>query len=125
MMTIYAGTSGEQVGELAEITLAEMARAADDMSDAEVDRARAQMKAGMLMGLESPSNRAERLARMTQIWGRVPDLDEVVKKIDAVTRQSVRDFGAEMATSAKTAAALYGPVDGAPELGALLQKRAA
>jgi hypothetical protein len=37
----------------------------------------------------------------------------------------VRDFGAEMATSVKIAAALYGPVDGAPELGALLQKRAA
>ena len=125
MMTIYAGTSGEQVGELAEITLAEMARAAEDMSQAEVDRARVQMKAGMLMGLEGPSNRAERLARMTQIWGRVPDLDEVVEKIDAVTAQGVRDFGAEMATTAKTALALYGPVADAPELDVLLQKRAA
>ncbi|MCV2893035.1 M16 family metallopeptidase [Lentibacter sp. XHP0401] len=125
MMTIYAGTSGEQIGELAEITLAEMTRAADDMSQAEVDRARIQMKAGMLMGLESPSSRAERLARMTQIWGRVPNLDEVVAKIDAVALQDVRSFGAGIATSAKTALALYGPVADAPELGALLQKRAA
>ena len=42
------------------------------MTEAEVARARAQMKAGLLMGLESPSNRAERLARMLSIWGRVP-----------------------------------------------------
>ncbi len=55
------------------------------MSEAEVARARAQMKAGLLMGLESPSSRAERLARLMAIWGRVPTLDEVIGKIDAVT----------------------------------------
>jgi predicted Zn-dependent peptidase len=49
--------------ELVGLTVDELKRAADDMTDAEVARARAQMKAGMLMGLESPSNRAERLAR--------------------------------------------------------------
>ena len=50
------------------------------------------MKAGLLMGLESPSTRAERLARMLQIWGRVPTLEETVEKIDAVTPADVRDF---------------------------------
>ena len=39
----------------------------------------------MLMGLESPSARAERLARMLGVWGRVPTIDEIVAKIDAVT----------------------------------------
>ena len=72
--TVYAGTSGEQLGDLAAITIDELRRAADDMSEAEVARARAQMKAGMLMGLESPSNRVERLARLVQIWDRVPAL---------------------------------------------------
>ena len=43
------------------LTVDEMKRAADDMTEVEIDRARAQMKAGLLMGLESPSNRAERL----------------------------------------------------------------
>ena len=52
MTTIYAGTSGEQLGDLAEITIDEMKRAATDMTPAEVARARAQMKAGLLMGLE-------------------------------------------------------------------------
>ncbi|WP_433988769.1 putative zinc protease (plasmid) [Pseudoseohaeicola sp. NH-UV-7] len=125
MTTIYAGTSAGQIGELAEITVDEMKRAADDMSPAEVARARAQMKAGMLMGLESPSNRAERLARMIQIWDRVPDLDEVVQRIDAVTTGDVRDFAGHMATAARAAMALYGPVQKAPDLEKLQGRRAA
>lgn len=125
MMTIYAGTSADQMADLAGITVDEMKRAADDMSAQEVDRARAQMKAGLLMGLESPSNRAERLARMLQIWGRVPGLDEVVERIDGVTLPDVRALAERTATQAPAALALYGPVEGAPTLEALQERRAA
>ena len=125
MITIYAGTSGEELPDLAAITIDEMRRAADDMSTAEVARARAQMKAGLLMGLESPSNRAERLARMMQIWGRVPGVDEIVTNIDAVDTSAVRDFAGAMVTHANAALALYGPVSAAPTLEALNARRAA
>ncbi|MEM8576376.1 MAG: pitrilysin family protein [Pseudomonadota bacterium] len=124
MTTIYAGTSGAQVAELAGITIDEMKRAVD-LSPAEIARARAQMKAGLLMGLESPSSRAERLARLVQIWDRVPDLAETVERIDAVTETHVRDFAAHMAGQAPAALALYGPVDQAPSLEALEARRAA
>ncbi|AML50272.1 MULTISPECIES: M16 family metallopeptidase [Falsihalocynthiibacter] len=107
--TIYAGTSGEKLPELAEITVSEIRRAAEDMSEREIDRARTQMKAGMLMGLESPSSRAERLARMISIWGRVPSLSETVTKIDAVSRQGVADMAREMAENARISLATYGP----------------
>ena len=125
MMTIYAGTSGEQLPELASITIDEMKRAASDMSPAEVARARAQMKAGLLMGLESPSNRAERLARLVQIWDRVPPLSESIEKIDAVTTGDVRDLAQRMAETAPAALALYGPVEAAPGLETLKERRAA
>ena len=125
MMTIYAGTSAEQLPELATITIDEMKRAAEDMSPAEVARARAQMKAGLLMGLESPSNRAERLARLIQIWDRVPPLSETIEKIDAVTTGDVRDLAQRMAEAAPAALALYGPVEAAPGLDALQERRAA
>ncbi len=125
MMTIYAGTSEASMAGLAEITIDEMKRAAEDMRPDEVERARAQMKAGLLMGLESPSNRAERLARMIQIWGRVPGLDEVVKKIDAVTLADVRCLAEKIAQDAPAALALYGPVKDAPTLEALQTRRAA
>ncbi|WP_371226108.1 M16 family metallopeptidase [Roseovarius sp. 2305UL8-3] len=125
MMTIYAGTSSEQMEGLAQITVDEMKRAVGDMTQSEVDRARAQMKAGLLMGLESPSNRAERLARMLQIWGRVPDLSEVVERIDAVTLADVRGLAERTASTAPAAMALYGPVSSAPTLEALQERRAA
>ncbi len=123
--TIYAGTSADQVGELATITIDEMKRAADDMNPEEVARARAQMKAGMLMGLESPSNRAERLARLVQIWGDVPPLEETIAKIDAVSTGDVRAFAERLAINAPAALALYGPVSGAPTLAELQERRAA
>ncbi|WP_050929869.1 M16 family metallopeptidase [Aestuariivita boseongensis] len=123
--TIYAGTSGDQIAELAHITIDEMKRAADTMSPEEVARARAQMKAGMLMGLESPSNRAERLARLVQIWGEVPSLDDTIARIDAVTTGDVREFAERMAAEAPAALALYGPVGKAPGLDALTERRAA
>ncbi len=119
MMTVYAGTSGEQLSELATLTMDEMKRAADDMSAEEVARARAQMKAGMLMGLESPSNRAERLARMVAIWDVVPRIEDTIERIDAVTTGDVRAFGGSLITESGSAMALYGPVEAAPELAAL------
>ena len=117
-ITLYAGTSGEEIDDLMTLTMDEMKQAADDMSDAEVARARTQIKAGMLMGLESPSSRAERIARLLAIYGRVPDVDEVVTRIDAVSTADVRRF-AEGLTQAGTALALYGPVEAAPGLEAM------
>ncbi|GLQ34914.1 peptidase M16 [Amylibacter marinus] len=124
MMTIYSGTSGDDIAGLANLTIDELKRAASDMSEDEVARARAQMKAGMLMGLESASNRCERLARMVAIFGRVPALDEVIAKIDAVNASDVRAFGQSLCAGAP-ALALYGPVDNAPEVGQLARALAA
>ena len=114
-ITLYAGTSAEEIGDLAQLTVDELKRAADDMSEAEVARARTQIKAGMLMGLESPSSRAERIARLLAIYGRVPAVDEAVARIDAVSTADVRRYAGELTVSG-AALALYGPVEAAPTL---------
>ncbi|MEM9708080.1 MAG: pitrilysin family protein [Pseudomonadota bacterium] len=125
LMTIYAGTSGEEVRDLAELTVDELRRAGDGMSPEEVERARAQIKAGLLMGLESPSNRAERLARMVAIWDRVPPISETIEKIEAVTGEDIRALGARVASGAGGAMALYGQVGQAPALPELAARLAA
>jgi predicted Zn-dependent peptidase len=125
LTTIYAGTSADQIGELTAITMDELKRAASDMTPAEVARARAQMKAGLLMGLESPSSRAERLARLVSIWDRVPTLDEVIGKIDAVSTGHVTDFAANVAENGQAALTMYGPVAKAPRLAELRERLAA
>lgn len=124
-LTIYAGTSGTDVAELSTLCIDELRRAADDMSEAEVNRARVQMKAGMLMGLESPSSRCERLARMVMIWGRVPSLDEVVAKIDNVNTSGVAEYAARLCAKGMPSLALYGPVSEAPDVGILAERLAA
>lgn len=124
-LTIYAGTSGTDVAELSMLCIDELRRSADDMSESEVNRARVQMKAGMLMGLESPSSRCERLARMVMIWGRVPGLDEVVAKIDAVDTGAVVEYAARLCASGVPSLALYGPVGAAPNVSVLADRLAA
>ncbi|WP_179378858.1 M16 family metallopeptidase [Jannaschia marina] len=124
MLTVYAGTGAEDVGDLARLTIDELKRAADDMTEAEVARARAQMKSGMLMGLESPSSRAERLARVVAIWDRVPPLAETIGRIDAVDVAAVRAHAARL-TDGEPALALYGPVEHAPDVAALRDRLAA
>ncbi|MEM7241418.1 MAG: pitrilysin family protein [Pseudomonadota bacterium] len=124
MMTIYSGTSGEQIKELTEVTLHELRRATEDISEVEVNRARAQMKSGLLMGLESASSRCERIARMLIIHGRVPSLDEVIAKVDAVDVAAVRDFAAQLIAQ-KPALALYGPVSQAPDFEKITKQLAA
>ena len=122
LFTIYAGTSGDKIAELAGLTIDELRRSAEDMSEAEVARARQQMKAGMLMGLENPSARAERMARMISVWGRVPSLEEIITKIDAVNPDKVKIFAAGLCQKGVPAMALYGPVETAPDVGKLRAK---
>ncbi|SEK63572.1 M16 family metallopeptidase [Jannaschia helgolandensis] len=124
MLTVYAGTGAEDVGDLARLTIDELKRSAEDMTEVEVARARAQMKSGMLMGLESPSSRAERLARVVAVWDRVPPLSEAIEKIDAVDVAMVRAH-AEALTATVPALALYGPVEAAPDADVLRQRLAA
>ncbi len=125
LLTIYAGTSGADLPDLIGLTVEELKRTAEDFSPAELNRARAQMKAGLLMGLESPSARAERLARLVAIWNRVPELDETVARIDAVTLEGLRAHGAGLAEMGRTAMALYGPVSEAPSLTQITERLAA
>lgn len=118
MMTIYAGTGAGELAQLVELTADELNRAARDLGEAEVARARAQTKAGLLMGLESASARAERLASMLSAWGRVLPLEEVVERIDAVGVAQAR-AAAERLAAGTPALALYGPVEQAAPVEAL------
>ncbi|GMG81821.1 pitrilysin family protein [Paralimibaculum aggregatum] len=124
LFMVYAGTGAEDVGELANLTADELARAAADLSETEIARARAQTKAGLVMGLESPSSRAERMAAMMSIWGKVLPLEETVAKIDAVDAAAARAVAARI-LAGPPSLALYGPVQRAPDAAALARRLAA
>ncbi|WP_068306780.1 pitrilysin family protein [Pararhodobacter sp. CCB-MM2] len=121
-ITVYAGTGGKDIRDLANLTIDEFRRATQDMTEAEIARARTQMKAGLLMGLESPSSRAERLARLLAIWGRIPELGETIGRIDAVDMRAIRGYAEKLVTDGRLSMALYGPVEQAPSLEALRER---
>ena len=124
MLTIYAGTGGGEIRGLVELTADELRRAIGDLAESEVARARAQTKAGLVMGLESPSARAERLAAHVAIWGRAIPLAETVERIDAVGVAEARAALASFVAS-PPALALYGPVEAAQPVSELSARLAA
>ncbi len=124
-LTIYAGTGAQEVRALSDLIIDELRASAETLTEDEVARARAQLKAGMVMGLESPSNRAERLARSVAIWGRAQSLEEVVSRIEAVDLATARAVAETLCAAARPALALYGPVRDAPGLGEIACRLAA
>jgi predicted Zn-dependent peptidase len=112
MFGLYAGTDAADVAELMRVVVGEIHAAAETISEAEVSKAKAQMKAGLLMALESSGARAEQLARQMFAWGRVIPLDELVARIEAVSVESTRAAGRALIARGKPAVAALGPGPG-------------
>jgi predicted Zn-dependent peptidase len=106
---VYAGTGEEQLAQLVPLVCDELNKVTQAVTPAELARARAQMKAGMLMSLESTYSRCEQLARQMHIFGRPLDIAEIVSQIDAVNEEAVRRVAARLFKSRPTLSAL-GPV---------------
>ncbi len=108
---IYAGTGRDEAAELVNVVAGETARLARDAGDREVARARAQLKAGLLMSLESSANRCEQLARQTLIFGRVLPTEELIAKVEAVDVAAARAALERVLTAGAVTLAAYGPVE--------------
>ncbi len=121
---IYAGTGESEAAELMPVTLEELAKVQLAVSEAELNRARAQLKAGLLMSLESTGSRCEQLARQWQIFGRVIPAAETVAKIEAVTQADVCAVAAKIFKSRPTLATI-GPIGQVPKLSSIIDSLAA
>ena len=89
---VYAATSPEHSNELVTLTTGIMMSIAEQVSEAEVARAKAQLKSSLVMNLESASSRADQIARQYLAFGYVPSISSLVAKIDAVTAEQVRSL---------------------------------
>jgi predicted Zn-dependent peptidase len=121
---IYAGTGESEAAELMPVTLEELAKVQHDVTGAELNRARAQLKAGLLMSLESTGSRCEQVARQWQIFGRIIPAAETVAKIEAVTEQDVREVAAKIFRTRPTLATI-GPIKQVPRLSKIIDRLAA
>ena len=121
---IYAGTGESEAAELIPVTLDELHKVQRDVSEAELARARAQVKASLLMSLESTGSRCEQLARQIQVFGRVIPTAETVGRIEAVGIADVEAAATRLFRGRPTLAAM-GPAGHVPGLPAIAERLAA
>ena len=108
---VHAATGPEDVQRLMPVIVDELERSVDSITDKEVQRARAQLRAGLLMTLESPAARAGQLARQLLLFGRIIEPDELVARIEAIDAGQVRALAGRLFAGTPTLASV-GPVNG-------------
>lgn len=109
LFAIYAGTGPDEVAELLPATCAVLKQSLTGFTEQELTRAKSQLKATLLMGLESTSGRCERLANQFLIYGRHIPTPEIVAKIEAVTLADVQQLLGRLLQSKPTLTTL-GPI---------------
>ena len=112
---VAAATGADDVEELVPVMLEELQKSARDITDAEVGRVRAQIRAGLLMSLESPSSRAGQLARQQILWGRPIPLQETVDRINRIDAERVKHVAGQIFANTRPSLAGIGPVGRMPD----------
>jgi predicted Zn-dependent peptidase len=118
---LYAGTDETDAPELMRVMIDEIGNATETLNEAEIARAKAQMKAGLLMALESSEARLGQIARQMLAYGRPIPLDEIVAKVDAVTVERARAAGAALIRRSRPAIAALGPGSGLESTAAIAE----
>jgi len=121
LFVLYAGTDQADAPELMRVVTDQIAGATESLNETEVARAKAQMKAGLLMALESSEARIGQLARQMLVYGRPIPLDEIVAKIDAVSVDSARAAGRALVARSRPAIAALGPGTGLESTAAIAE----
>lgn len=106
---VHAATGRSDIAELVPVILTELANAGEDIVQEEVDRARAQYRAGLMMSRESPASRASQIARQLLLYGRPIEIEELMERLSNLTVSRLKDLSARLFSSKPTVAAV-GPV---------------
>ena len=107
---IYAGAGKDHTHELVPVICDEVVKIAQSVRDDELDRARAQLKASLLMSLESPSARCEQLSRQMLIFGRPIPASEIIERIDEVDADALTGAARRLIEGARPTVTALGPV---------------
>lgn len=103
---VYAGTGEQEVTELIPVLCDEINKITEGVSSEELARTKAQIKAGILMSLESTSARCERLAQHMFLYGRPLTSAEIVAQIEAVDEAAILRAARRVMASKPSFAAL-------------------
>lgn len=114
---VHAATGEEELAELAPVIVAELMKAAEGIRADEVTRARAQMRASLMMSQESPASRAGQIARQLLFNGATITNAELMDRLSAITPRRLSDLAERTFVGRAPTLAAIGPIDRLPSLG--------
>jgi len=106
---VHAATGHDDISELVPVILDELRKAGDFVSLEEVNRARAQYRAGLVMSAESAASRASQIARQLLLFGRPIPMEELVERLSNLTVERLSDLAQRLFSTHPTLAAI-GPI---------------
>ena len=109
VLGVYAGCAPKDAAELAKVTAGELAAMTQPVGEAELARAKAQLKGSMFMGRESALARAEQAAGQVLMFGKTLDADDIAAEVDAVTAQDIAALMTRILEPRRSAMAVLGP----------------
>ncbi len=106
---IYAGTGNNQIEELIPVLCDELKNSPNSISEKEINRGKAQLKASLMMGRESAFRRCESAARQLLVFNKVIDPRETIKLIDLVSKTTVQNIAKKIVSGPLTISSI-GPI---------------
>jgi len=108
---VHAATGGENLPELMPVVIDELRKSSDAIRQEEIDRARAQIRAQLLMGQESPAARAGQIARQMMLYGRPISNTELMDRLAGITTDRLTDLAGRLFFNTTPTLSAIGPVD--------------
>jgi predicted Zn-dependent peptidase len=110
LWAVYAGTDKKHINEVTGITIDEMRNLYSSITFEELQRAKAQLKGNLLLALESTSNKMTNIAKQEIYYGRYFSPGEILKMVESVTLEGVKELAQRLAGKSPFAMTVYGPV---------------
>jgi predicted Zn-dependent peptidase len=111
LFALYAGCQPAKADEVVAIMSGILTEvAADGLRADEVERAKGQLRGGMVLGLEDSGSRMSRIGKAELSYGDVLGVDELLAEVQAVTVDQVNSLAAELAARPRCLT-VVGPFD--------------
>ena len=118
---VYAGCLPAKIDEVLAICREELAKVAEKgITDEELERGKGQLRGSLVLGLEDTGSRMGRLAKAELVYGELLSVDEILRRIDAVTLDDVHQIAQDLLEATPTLA-VVGPFDDADRFAAAVR----
>lgn len=108
---IHAATGGENLPELVPVIINELRKSSERIDQQEIERARAQIRAQLLMGQESPAARAGQIARQMMLYGRPISNQEMMERLEGITIERLTDLSGRLFFDTVPTLSAIGPLE--------------